>query len=256
MTGFRGAVLAELTKARTVRSTWWSLLIAVVVSIGLSALIGISLRESPLAPGLVWDPVRWGYFGLTIGLIVLVVFGVLVVSTEFTTGTILASLAAVPRRDVFLAAKVATGTAIAFVVSALSAFGAFFVTQPLLGERGVTLGAPGALRAVLGACAFLTLMSVFAMGVAAMLRSTALCLGILIPILFLNSQGLSNLPAIRDVTQFLPDQAGMILMQSVPQAPGTFGSTVYGPGVALLLLFGWALVAVAGGFVAVRRHDA
>lgn len=256
MSRFSGALLAELTKARTVRSTWWSLGTAVVLSIGLSGLIALALRDASLAPGVVWDPVRWGYFGLTIGLIVLVVFGVLVVSTEFSAGTIRASLAVVPRRSVFLAAKALAGTAIALVVSVVIGFGAFLVAQPVLGERGVSLGEPGVLRAVLGACAFLTLMSVFAMGVAAMLRSTALCLGIMIPILFLNSQGLSNLPAIREVTQYLPDQAGLVLMQTVRQPEDTIGHTDFGPGGALAILVAWALAALAGGFVAVHRHDA
>lgn len=256
MTALRAAVRAELTKARTVRSTWWSLLVAVVLSIGLSALLALSLRNARLASGSAWDPVRYGFFGLTVGLIVLVVFGVLLVSAEFTSGTIRASLAAVPRRGVFLGAKALAGTAIAAVVSVVIGFGAFFAAQPLLGERGVSLGEPGVLRAVLGACAFLALMSVFAMGVAAMLRSTALCLGIMIPILFLNSQGLSNLPAIREFTQFLPDQAGLVLMQSVPQPPGSIGYTDFGPGGALAILLGWALAALAGGFVAVHRYDA
>jgi ABC-2 type transport system permease protein len=256
VSGLRAALRAELTKARTVRSTWWSLGVAVVLSIGLSGLLALSLRDARLASGSVWDPVRFGYFGVTIGLIVLVVFGVLLVSAEFTSGTIRASLAAVPRRNVFLGAKALAGTAIAVVVSVVIGFGAFLLAQPLLGERGVSLAEPGALRAVLGTCAFLALMSVFAMGVAAMLRSTALCLGIMIPILFLNSQGLSNLPAIRDVTQFLPDQAGTVLMQSVSQPPGSIGHTDYGWGGALAILLGWTLAALAGGFVAVHRHDA
>lgn len=256
MRTLRAAVVAELTKARTVRSTWWSLGLAVVLSIGLSGLLALSLRDAPLAPDTVWDPVRFGYFGLTIGLIVLVVFGVLLVSTEFTAGTIRASLAAVPRRGVFFCAKALAGTAIALVVSVVIGFGAFLVAQPLLAGRGTSLGEPGVLRAVLGACAFLTLMSVFAMGVAAMLRSTPLCLGILIPILFLNSQGLSNLPAIRDVTQFLPDQVGLVMMRSVSQSPDSVGHTDFGPGAAALILLGWALAALAGGFVAVHRHDA
>lgn len=256
MSGLRAAVVAELTKARTVRSTWWSLGIAVVLSIGLSGLLAMSLRDARLAPNVVWDPVRYGYFGLTIGLIVLVVFGVLLVSTEFTAGTIRASLAAVPRRNVFLGAKAIAGTAIAVVVSVVIGFGAFLVAQPLLGERGVSLGEPGVLRAVLGACAFLALMSVFSMGVAAMLRSTPLCLGIMIPILFLNSQGLSNLPAVRDVTQYLPDQVGLVLLQSVTQPPEAVGHTDFGPGAAFLILLGWALVALTGGFVAIHRYDA
>jgi ABC-2 type transport system permease protein len=250
------ALRAELTKAYTVRSTWWSLLVAVVLSVGLAALISLSLRDNPVRGTGEWDPVAMGYLGLTMGLVVLVVFGVMVVSAEFTSGTIRASLAAVPRRGVFFTAKALAVTVIATVVAVPTAFAAFFAAQAVLGERGVSLGEPEVLRAVLGAAAYLALMCVFATGVAMMLRSTALCLGILIPILFLNSQGLSNMPAIRVVTQYLPDQAGMVLMQTVRRGRGVFAWTDYGPAGAFAILLAWALLALGGGYLVLRRHDA
>ncbi|OLF18051.1 ABC transporter permease [Actinophytocola xanthii] len=250
------ALRGELTKARTVRSTWWSLGLAVVLSVGLAALISLSLRDNPVRGSGEWDPVMMGYLGLTMGLVVLVVFGVMVVSAEFTSGTIRASLAAVPRRGVLFAAKALASAAVAVVVAVPTAFGAFFAAQTVFGERGVSLGDDQALRAVLGAAAYLVLMCVFATGVAMMLRSTALCLGILIPILFLNSQGLANMPAIRAVTQYLPDQAGMVLMQTVHRGRGVLAWTDYGPAGAFAILLGWTLLALAGGYVVLRRYDA
>jgi ABC-2 type transport system permease protein len=251
VTVFLPAVRAEWTKARTVRSTWWSLVVSAVSSVGIAALLGRQLAGR--ADRMAGHPAELGFYSLLIGQIALVVFGVLVVSTEYTTSTVRASLAAVPRRGVFLAAKAVTATGIALVTSVVIAFGAFLAAQWGLGEHGVTLGDTGVLPAVLGACAYLTSMCVFAMAVATTLRSTSLSLGIMIPVLFLNSQGLANLPAIRPVTQFLPDQAGAVLMTV---GDGILGRRDFGPGGALPILLAWVAVAVAGAYVSVRRRDA
>jgi len=260
MTVFLAAARAELTKARTVRSTWWSLVVAAVLCVGLAVLLGRSMASSferlPADQRENWDPAQLGFYGLLIGQIALVVFGVLLVSSEYTTGTIRASLAAVPRRGVLLGAKAVVATGIAAAVAVVVAFGTFFAAQWGLAEHGTTLAQPGVLRAVLGACAYLTLMCLFAMGVATMLRGTALSLGILIPVLFLNSQGLSNLPAIRPVTQYLPDQAGAGMMQVVTTGEGFIGHRDFGPGLAFVIMLAWVAAALVGGYVSLRARDA
>jgi ABC-2 type transport system permease protein len=190
MSTFLPVVRAEWTKARTVRSTWWTLVVTAVVSVGLAALLGMQMANSyarwSAERKATWDPVQLGFLSLMLGLVVLVVFGVLLVSAEYTTGTIRASLSAVPRRGVFLSAKTLVATGVAGTVAVAVGFGTFFAAQWGLGELGVSLGEPNVLRAVFGACAYLTLMCVFAMAVATILRSTALSLGIMIPVLFLN----------------------------------------------------------------------
>ena len=257
---FGAVVLAEWTKARTVRSTWWSLATAGVLCVGLAFLLGLQMSRSyermSAERQAVWDPAQLGFYSLLIGQIALVVFGVLLVSAEYTSGTIRASLAAVPRRGVFLAAKTVVATAVAGVLAVVVAFGTFFAAQHGLAEHGTTLGQPGVLRAVLGACAYLTLMCVFSMAVATVLRGTALSLGILVPVLFLNSQGLANLPAIRSVTQYLPDQAGAGMMQVVATDETVIGHRDFGPGGALLILLAWVAAALAAAVVALRRRDA
>lgn len=260
MSRFFSLVLAEWTKARTVRSTWWSLAVAAVLCVGLAVLLGLQMNAGfermSAERRATWDPAQLGFYSLLLGQIALVVFGVLLVSAEYTTGTIRASLAAVPSRGRFLAAKTVVATGIAAVVAAVVGFGTFFAAQWGLAEHGTTLGQPGVLRAVLGACAYLTLMCVFAMAVATMLRSTALSLGIMIPVLFLNSQGLANLPAIRSVTQYLPDQAGAGMMQVVATDETFIGYRDFGPGVAFLILLAWVAVPLAGAFLSLRRRDA
>jgi ABC-type transport system involved in multi-copper enzyme maturation permease subunit len=254
------AVRAEWVKIRTVRSTVWSLLLTFVLCAGLSLLFGLSLRSGfdrmDQKARANFDPVLAGFYSLTLGQIALVVFGVLLVSGEYSSGSIRASLTAVPRRGVFYGAKVLAGTLTALVFSLVTGFVTFFTGQGALGRHGVSLGAPGVLRATLFACVYLTLMCVFSMGVAAMLRSTALSLGIMIPLLFLDSQGFGNVPKVRTVAQFLPDQAGLVMMRVVEPDPSFISYRGFGPWTALGILILWTAAAVAGGGLLFCRRDA
>lgn len=247
---------AEWTKARTVRSTWWSLGVATVLCIGLSVLLGLSWGNNYERVADQWDAVRNGFLGLTMGQIALVVFGVLLASAEYSTGTIRASLTAVPARGRFLAAKLAVSALVAAAVSAVIVLGSFVGAQTALGEHGVSIGDPGVLPAVVGAWLYLTVLCVFAAAVAMVLRSTAASLGILIPVLFLNSQGLGHAPGIREVAQYLPDQAGLVLMQSVDRASAGVFARSYGYGGALVILLAWCAAATGGAYLLLRRRDA
>ena len=249
-------VRAEWTKARTVRSTWWSMVITAVVSLGLALLIGSQAAGSTPERRADMPSAQIAFYPLLMGQIALVAFGVLLASAEYTTGTIRASLSAVPRRGAFLTAKAVVAAGVAAAVAVPLAVGTFLVTQGAIGEYGASLGDPGVSRAVLGAAAYLTMMCVFAMAVATMLRSSALALGILLPLLFLNSQGLSSIPAIRSVTQYLPDQAGAAMMWVDTDKMFILGPLDFGPGAAFLIMLAWVAAALAGGYVSLRRRDA
>jgi ABC-2 type transport system permease protein len=227
--------------------------------VGLAVLLGAQLAdrwdEMSAARRATNNPAQLSFLPLLLGQIALVVFGVLLASAEYTSGTIRASLSAVTGRGVFLAAKALVAAGVAAAVGVVSAFGAFFATQWAAGDVGVSLASPGALGGVLGACLYLTMMCVFATGLAMVLRSSALSLGILLPLLFMNSQGLASLPAIRPVTQYLPDQAGAVLMR-VGAGKLFIGSTDFGRVGALLVLSAWVGTALVGGYVSLRRRDA
>lgn len=251
---------AEWTKIRTVRSTVWALVLTFVLSVGLALLFGFAIgntfEDMDRERRETFDPVLAGFYSLTLGQLALVVFGVLLVSSEYSSGTIRASLAAVPRRGLFFGSKVFAGASVALVFSVVVGLATFFVGQEALGSHGTSLGAEGVPRAVLGAIVYMTLMCVFAMGVAAMLRSTALSLGVMLPLLFLGSQGLFNLPKLRIVGQYLPDQAGAVMMQVVPPPESSIMHRDFGPWTGLAVLTTWTLAALLGGYLVLRRKDA
>ena len=253
-------IAAEWIKIRSVRSTVWALAVTFLLGVCLSYVVGLSFRAnfSHLPPQQKdsFDPLFATFYSLTIGQLGLVVFGVLLVSSEYGSGTIRASLAAIPQRGVLYGSKVLSGTLVALAASVVTVIVTFFTAQAALGPHRTSLQAGGSAQATLGACLYLTLICAFAMGVAAILRSSARALGILLPLLFLGSQGLGNVPKIKTVTQYLPDQAGMVIMHLTgPPGDARFGRP-YGPWTGLGILLLWTAAALISGYLVLARTDA
>ncbi|MEV7423367.1 MULTISPECIES: ABC transporter permease subunit [unclassified Streptomyces] len=247
------AVGFELSKMRTLRSVPWSLVLCVALSLAFAVLTGAVVRhqyaDKP-APAS-FDPVSTGFSGLRLGLIGLVVFGVLVVTSEYSSGTIRSSLAAVPRRGVFYAAKMLAGGLTALVVSVAAVFTSFLLAQATMGDESVSLTADGVPTALAGAVLYTTLLCLFTMGIAVLLRSSAITMGILVPLFFTVSTILTNIPGVGKAAQFLPDQAGgLVLYREVPDG------YVLGAWSGLGVLAVWTACAALAGYLALRRRDA
>lgn len=248
-------ILAEWTKIRTVRSTVWTLLPALVLCTAIAYLSGRGFRDMLADRPGVFDPLFATFYSLTLGQLGLVVFGVLVIGAEHSTGTIQSSLMAVPQRGKLYLAKVCAVTLTIFGVSAVTVPATFFAAQAGLGPHRVTLGHPGVAQAMAGAVFYLTLICLLAMGVTALLRSSIAALVILLPLLFLGGAGLGNIPQIKDFAQYLPDQAGMVILHlTVPDNP-QFGRD-YGPWTGLAIMALWTLAALLAGLLTLRRRDA
>lgn len=250
-------VRSEWTKIRSVASTVWTLGIAAVVTIALgmliSALVNRDWDNMSQEDKVTFDPTYVSFAGMSLGQLSMIVFGVLVVSNEYSTGMIRTSLAAVPQRGTFLFSKIAVATALAFAVGLATSFVTFFLGQSMLGGHRTSLDEPGVLRAVIGGGLYMTLIAVFSMGVAAMLRSPMLALGVLMPFFFLVSNILGNVSATEKVARYLPDQAGSKIMQVVPPIED---DTPYGPWGGLGIMLLWVLAALVGGYALLRRRDA
>lgn len=251
-------IRSEWTKIRSVRSTVWTLGVAVVVTLAVGVLIctltGNDFSTLPARDRLTFDATNVSFAGMGLGQLAMIVFGVLVVSNEYSTGMIRASLAAVPQRGTFLFCKVLVATALVLVVGLATAFAAFFAGQAALGDAlRAHLGDPGVLRAVIGGGIYMTLIALFSMAVATMLRSPMLSLGILMPFFFLISNILGNVSATRKIGRFLPDQAGQKIMQVVPRANS---DVPYGPWGGLGIMIVWTVAALLGGYALLKRRDA
>ena len=158
----RAALLSEWTKLRSVRSTIWSLILTSAFTIGLGTLFCWAYVNRPaderggrgrIGQSPRFDPTDRALRGVFLAQLAIGVLGVLVMSSEYTTGSIRTSFAAVPNRRLLLLAKAIVLGTISLVVSMVSAFLAFFAGQAVLSSKnlGVSIGATGVLRAVLGA---------------------------------------------------------------------------------------------------------
>lgn len=247
---------SEWTKVRSVRSTLWTLAAAVLVTVGLSAVICAFTRSEfdsmPITEKLTFDPTYTSFAGMGLGQLAMIAFGVLVVSGEYSTGMIRSSLGAVPQRGVFMACKVAVTGLLVLAVGMLTGFVTFFVGQALLGDLGASIGDPGVLRAVFGGGLYMALIALFAVGVTFVLRSPLLAFGILMPFFFLISNILGGVDATKTVAQYLPDQAGTTVMSVVPETL----NRPYGPWGGLLIMLAWVVVALVAGYLVLRQRDA
>ncbi|MFI6015077.1 ABC transporter permease [Streptomyces sp. NPDC051243] len=250
-------IRSEWTKIRSVASTVWTLSLAVVITIALGMLIsGLSANEFDTMSErdrLSFDPTFISFAGMSLGQLAMIVFGVLVVSNEYSTGMIRTSLAAVPQRATFLFSKIAVATVLSLAVGLATSFVTFFLGQAMLGEHRAEIGDPGVLRAVIGGGLYMTLIAMFSMGVAAMLRSPMLSLGILMPFFFLVSNILGNVSATEKIGRYLPDQAGSRIMQVVTPVDD---AKPYGPWGGLGIMALWVIAAIAGGYVTLKKRDA
>lgn len=245
---------SEWTKVITVRSTLWTLVTAFALSVSIGMAFSALLKSlSDEDRGGPLDPTFASFSGMGFGQLAMVAFGVLVVSSEYSTGMIRASLGAVPQRGVFMFAKVTACTALALLVGMVTSVVAFFSGQLVLGDESASLSDDGVLRAVVCGGLYMTLMALFSMGVTWMLRSPLLAFGILMPFFFIVSGILGAVEATRKVAQFLPDQAGITMMAVNDM---TDFDRAYGPGGALLIMIGWVVVALVGGYIMLKKRDA
>jgi len=168
--GFFDLVRSEWTKIKTVRSTMWTIGVTIVLGIGIGALV-TTLTSSHwssmnLGSRVSFDPTQSSLVGLLFAQFAIGILGVLVISAEYTTGTIRATFSAAPNRSRVFGAKIVVFGVLSFVVAEVTSFVAFFLGQFLLSSPAThaTLSSPGAFRAVFGGGLFVCALGLLAMG--------------------------------------------------------------------------------------------
>jgi len=253
--GFRSVARMEWLKLRSVRSTSWILLVFAAGLIGLAILVLSHYQWATMSPAdrASFDPTEQGLAGLAIGQLALGVLGALAITTEFSSGMIRATLAAVPRRPLLLAAKAAVLGAVTLAVGEILAFAAFAVGELVLRSPAphATLGQPGVLRAVLMGGAYPALIALIGLGLGAIIRHTAGAICAVVGILFVLPLILLPLGTSiqNSVGQFMPM---LIAENSLTAVKPVAHSLSAGAGLGMLCVYAAAAL-VAGGWALARR---
>jgi hypothetical protein len=252
------AVRSEWTKFWTVRSTRWSLLVATVLTIGFPILASTVIATHWGSRGphdrADFNPLDPALIGSQIAQLAIGVLGVLVVSGEYSTGMIRATLTAVPKRLPVLWAKAGVFAVVTFVLMLPSVLIAFFASQSILSRHDASYSwhHPGVSRAVIGAALYLVVVAVLTVGMGAILRSTAGGIAAFAAIFFVLPPLMDVLPSSWNnaISPYLPSNAGRAVIQltrdSSSLAPWT------GFGVFVL----YAAIALAAGACVLKLRDA
>jgi len=209
--------VSEWTKLRSLRSTRWSLLAAVLLAIGLPVLFAFvtSSHWGSMSPHDRADrhPLDIALAGVNVSQLAIAVLGVLVITGEYSTGMIRASFSAVPKRLPVLWAKTFVFAVVTFLLMVPSVLAAFFSSQAILSRHDIlqiSFSHPGVARSVLGGAVYLVLVGIFALGIGAIVRNTAGGIATFAGIFFVIPPLMNVLPASWNhaASKYLPLESG------------------------------------------------
>jgi ABC-2 type transport system permease protein len=262
--GLAGTVRSEFTKVRSTRSTYWALALLVLVSLAWSVIFcaGTAAHWAHMSAQdrSALDPVASSVLGVALlGQLVIVVLGVLAITTEYSSQAIRTSLAVMPRRGVLFGAKAIVLAAVGAVVAFPVSFAAFFLGQFLLRSThaGATLAQPGAARAVLAAAVYLVLCGLFSYALGTLLRSTAGAVTVAYGLLFLLPELARALPAdwYQDVLRWLPG-GGQFVAVITSKSSQAFNGHFFSAWVELAIFAGYTAGLLVAAVLTLRRRDA
>jgi ABC-type transport system involved in multi-copper enzyme maturation permease subunit len=256
-----GILRSEWTKLRSLRSTVWSLIVALLLVIGLSAIFCAATashwKDMGPAERASFDSTSTSTAGGFLAQLAIGVLGVLLISGEYSTGMIRATMTAVPRRQPALWAKAVVFAVVTFVTMEIAGFIAFTIGQSLLKKTGqqAHLGDPGVMRAVMGFGLYLTVVGLLGMGLGALLRHTAGAISTLMGLLLVLPILANLLPSNwrDDIEKYLPGQAGQQILM-VPR-PGFSDPSQLSPWVGFGVFVLWAAVVLGVAAVLLQRRD-
>src|SRR5215471_923559 len=249
---------SEWTKLRTQPSVFWSLLATMILIAGFGILYSL-VREArpPHGPAAIaaFDAAGISLSGVQLAQIAVGVLGVLLITSEYATGLIRTTLAAVPRRLPVLWGKATVLAAPVLAVSVPAAVAVFLAGQAILGRQhlSVSIGEPGVARAVIGSALYLAVAGLLGLALGALLRSTAGGVAALFGLLFAAPILVGFLPGSLsdEIGKYLPGAAGLAVT-TVHADPATSLAPWTGFGV----FCAYAVVLLGFAAVRMRRGDA
>ncbi|CAL9599862.1 ABC transporter permease [Streptomyces sp. enrichment culture] len=239
---FAPVLRSEWLKIRTVRSQPAALFAMLAVTPAFSALSAAPETADPQ-----FDPLFMALFGVVFGQIAAVSFGAMAVSAEFHNGALRQSLAAVPQRGRWYAAKIVSIAVPVLLVGLPTAVAGLLAGRAGLGSAASGLTVGEQVRAVVGCAVYLMLMALFSAGLATVLRSQVATLSVLIPFILMVSFVVGDMSG--TVADVLPDRAGQVILHQSYDG-------ILGPWAGLAVSALWTAAALLAGAWRLRRRDA
>ncbi|RSM91779.1 ABC transporter permease [Kibdelosporangium aridum] len=239
------ALRGELSKLRSLPSTWTAVAVGLAVPTAIAVLNSSSLKNAGRTSGDV------GYQELAFGVVGAIILGVVVASSEYVTEgedsaagrQIMMSLTVVPSRTRLLAAKIAALTIATTILAAIAS------TSTLLSVH-VILGYGVEIPRVLGIIVYWVLTSMLAFGITVLARNGIIPLAVLI----LNTSVVSVtflLTKLTPLAAYFPDLAGARMFVGEMAVPVQLSPVVGG-----LVMAGWVVAVLLAGLVIFARRDA
>jgi ABC-2 type transport system permease protein len=254
------AIHAEWTKLRTVRSTVWLLATTVVLTVGISTLT-VSIVKCPATCSA--DTTKTSLTGIMLGQAIVAVLAVLVMSGEYSTGMIRATITATPRRLVLLSAKAIMLSAVVLTVAAISVLGSLLAGRYILPHNGFTKAADfvplsmyygPTLRAAVGSVLYLGLIALFSLGVATAVRDSGVAMSVMLGLIYVIPilGGLVLSTHWRHIfDRYAPTSAGLTV-----QVTKDLTAQAIGPWAGLGVLAAWTAAALLIGSLLLKLRDA
>lgn len=230
--GFGHALRAEWIKLWSVRSTWWTIAALVIIGAGLTTLLcwgnaeWLASDEADESPG---SFITWG---MLIAQVCAVIVGGLAVTSEYGSGMIRTSFAAVPRRGMVFLAKAIVVFGVLFVIGTLTALLGYFGGNYFLDREGIGMALEGDVaRSMYGSGLFIATLGLMAMAVGFLVRHTAAAISIVMATVFVIGPMVMLIPGTLGewIAKLMPGNAADALVSPVTFNPDALGAwTGYG----------------------------
>ena len=263
ITGLRDALHAEWTKLRTVSGPAWLLAATVVLTVAVSAAATAAVR-CPTGTACPVDTTKLSLTGIEFSQAVVAILAVLAIGGEYSTGMIRITLMAMPRRSAVLAAKAVLVAGLVLAAGALAVGGSVLAGRVILPGHGFTAGrgfpleslADGpTLRAAAGSVLYLALIALLSLGIATIVRESAVAIGVVLGLLYLSpiiiSAVAGNPVWSHRLERYAPMSAGLTIQDTT----GLRGLPI-SPWGGLGVLAVWAAAALLAGGLVLRWRDA
>jgi ABC-2 type transport system permease protein len=256
------ALRAEWTKVRTVPETGWLVAATAVLTVAVAAAVVAVTRCAP-GTACTADTTKLSLTGIEVGQAVVAVLAVLAIGSEYGTGMIRTTFTAMPRRLEVLVAKAAVLTGLVLPAAIISVAGSLLVGREMLPGRGFTaangfallsLAHGPTLRAALGSVLYLALVGLLSLGVAVIVRDSAVAIGTVLGLIYLApivALFIGNPVWQRRIERYAPTAAGLTVQDTTGMR-----HLPIGPWGGLAVLAIWAAAALLAGGLLLRLRDA